>query len=140
MIDLYDIREKLFDIITDNASNNQTLIASLKALLKDDNDEDDDNTITLSIRKAVDNIAIKWENSKLHIPCMTHVIQLVVKAFVTDIQSKTQNDEIVQTASTASEMSELKTLSISFYKIINKISLFIISYFFFIKNELTIIF
>jgi len=59
VIDLYDIREKLFGIITDNASNNQTLTASLKALLKDDNDEDDDNTITLSIRKAVDNIAIK---------------------------------------------------------------------------------
>ena len=59
VIDLYDIREKLFGIITDNASNNQTLTASLKALLKDDNDEDDDNTITLSIRKVVDNIAIK---------------------------------------------------------------------------------
>ena len=59
VIDLYDIREKLFDIITDNASNNQTLTTSLKALLKDDNDEDNDNTITLSIRKVIDNIAIK---------------------------------------------------------------------------------
>ena len=59
VIDLYDIREKLFGIITDNASNNQTLTASLKALLKDDNDEDDNNTIMLSIRKVVDNITIK---------------------------------------------------------------------------------
>lgn len=71
----HNIQDRLYCITTDNASNNGTLCESLSALL--------------------DEKGIKWDDTKNHIACLTHIINLAVKEFLKTlkIQERTPEDE-----------------------------------------------
>jgi len=62
LLEEYGIKEKLFCITTDNAGNNVTLVKELSKLL------------------AVDGISWDWKTH--HIPCLAHIINLVVQKFL----------------------------------------------------------
>jgi hypothetical protein len=62
LLEEYGIKEKLFCITTDNASNNITLVKELSKLLAKD--------------------GISWDWKTHHIPCLAHIINLVVQKFL----------------------------------------------------------
>jgi len=63
LLDEYDIKEKLFCITTDNASNNLTMVKELS-------------------RKLLMHDGISWDYETRHIPCLPHIINLVVQRFL----------------------------------------------------------
>jgi hypothetical protein len=63
----FNIHTRLYCITTDNASNNTTLVKELEMLLRV-------------------NDAITWDSSKHHIPCLAHIINLTVKAFLNKLK------------------------------------------------------
>ena len=67
VLDQYNLAEKLFCITTDNASNNFTMSKELENLLH--------------------NIDVDWDSSINHIPCLAHIINLVVQAFLNTLLS-----------------------------------------------------
>ena len=71
----YNIHERLYCITTDNAGNNGTLCESLSALLEEK--------------------GVKWDATRNHIACLTHIINLAVKEFLKTlkIQERTSEDE-----------------------------------------------
>ena len=62
LLEEYGIKEKLFCITTDNASNNIALVKELSYLLAND--------------------GISWDYKTHHIPCLAHIINLVVQKFL----------------------------------------------------------
>ena len=62
IIEDYNLSEKLFCITTDNATNNYTMVRELAKLLE-----------------AID---IDWNSEINHIPCLAHVINLIVQSFL----------------------------------------------------------
>ena len=67
VLDQYNLAEKLFCITTDNASNNFTMSKELENLLH--------------------NIDVDWDSSINHIPCLAHIINLIVQAFLNTLLS-----------------------------------------------------
>ena len=66
----YNLKERLFAITTDNASNNKTLY------------------------QHVAGICSTFEQS-YHVPCLAHIIQLAVKKLLTNINSYASNEDII---------------------------------------------
>lgn len=73
----YDIVERLFAITADNASNNSTMRTCLAAKLAKE--------------------GIQWNTRDMSIPCLAHVLQLVVNEIVSSLKVQSPN-ESVQTA------------------------------------------
>src|SRR5579859_6680690 len=65
----YNLLDKLHCITTDNASNNYALTKELSKKLRDDAN-------------------IHWNHETHHLPCLAHVINLVVRKFLTAIKTK----------------------------------------------------
>ena len=63
----FDLCEKLFCITTDNASNNKTILNHLFE--------------NIYVRSG-----IQYDEKNQHIPCLTHVINLVVGAFLKNLK------------------------------------------------------
>jgi len=72
ILNIYDIKNKLFDVVTDNASNNDTLKKKLE--------------------RALNWRDISWNRAQNSISCMTHNINLVTQEFIRAIESETLND------------------------------------------------
>ena len=68
----YDIAEKLYCITTDNASNNFTMVKILSERLREEN--------------------IEWDWKTQHIPCLAHIINLVVKNFLDNLEGEEEED------------------------------------------------
>ncbi len=75
ILNIYNIKNKLFDVVIDNASNNDTLKKKLER--------------ALSWRD------ISWNKAQNSISCMTHIINLVTQEFISAIESKTLNNNFV---------------------------------------------
>jgi len=73
VMERYSIQLKLFAITTDNAANNGTLVSNLEVALRDVQ------------------YNINWESQVMHIPCLAHVVQLAVYAFLDNIKAFDQN-------------------------------------------------
>ncbi len=72
ILNTYNIKNKLFDVIINNASNNDTLKKKLERALSQRN--------------------ISWNRAQNSISCMTHIINLVTQEFIKAIESETLND------------------------------------------------
>ncbi len=72
ILNTYDIKNKLFDVVIDNASNNDTLKKKLERVLSQRD--------------------ISWNRAQNSISCMTHIINLMTQKFIKTIESKTLND------------------------------------------------
>ena len=67
----FNVQNRLLTIIADNAAINHTMRTSLK--------------------DGLNNIEIDWNAAADTIPCFAHIIQLVVKAFLTELNVKESN-------------------------------------------------
>ena len=65
ILEEFGIKEKFFCVTTDNASNNLLMVKELSKLLSND--------------------GIKWDYKTQHIPCLAHIINLVVQKFLKTI-------------------------------------------------------
>lgn len=70
----FQFQSKLFCITTDNASNNYKMMQELSRLLLVDD-------------------AIVWDGSRNHIPCLAHVLNLSVKAFLAHLKVQPPTEE-----------------------------------------------
>ena len=75
LLNFFEIKKKLFEIIIDNASNNSTLKNELKRVM---NRRD-----------------FRWERKENFIACLTHVINLIAKTFIEIIDSQVINDNFI---------------------------------------------
>ena len=73
----FDIADRLFAVTADNASNNKTLCRELQGILH---------------YRDID-----WSPVKMRVPCLAHVIQLSVTAFLHAIAGSATNDSITTT-------------------------------------------
>jgi hypothetical protein len=70
ILEEYNIMDKLQCITSDNASNNYALTRELSTRLSQD-------------------AGIEWNNETHHLPCLAHIINLLVKKLLTAIKKKT---------------------------------------------------
>ncbi len=75
ILNTYNIKNKLFDVIIDNASNNDTLKKKLERALSQRN--------------------ISWNKAQNSISCMTHIINLMTQEFIKAIESETLNNNFI---------------------------------------------
>ncbi len=75
ILNTYDIKNKLFDVVINNASNNDTLKKKLE--------------------RAFNWCDISWNKAQNSISCMTHIINLMTQEFIRAIESETLNDNFV---------------------------------------------
>jgi hypothetical protein len=74
LLEYYNIKDRLLAITTDNASNNGTMRTELQDQLKE--------------------LSVEWESQVGTIPCMAHVIQLVVGELVKCLSVTPTNDKV----------------------------------------------
>ncbi len=72
ILNTYNIKNKLFDVVINNASNNDILKKKLE--------------------RALNQRDISWNKVQNSIFCMTHIINLVTQEFIKAIESETLND------------------------------------------------
>jgi hypothetical protein len=75
ILNTYNIKNKLFNVVTNNANNNDTLKEKFK--------------------KALNRRDTSWDRAQNSIFCMTHIINLVTQEFIKAIKSKTLNNNII---------------------------------------------
>jgi hypothetical protein len=104
VLSLHNLQSRVLAITTDNASNNGTMMQALETQLQQGLGLIQQTTFnpklvdvlhrytqstSHSTRQLVDNIQ--------HIPCLAHVLQLTVKAFLTQLNIESQDDQITKT-------------------------------------------
>ena len=71
----YAIKNKLFKIVIDNASNNSILKEKLE--------------------KIMSHREFRWDRTQNFINCLTHIINLVTQDFIQALESKTIADNVI---------------------------------------------
>ncbi len=74
ILNTYNIKNKLFNVVINNASNNDTLKKKLE--------------------RALNRRDISWNRAQNSISCMTHIINLMTQEFIRAIESETLNDNL----------------------------------------------
>src|SRR5204862_6905794 len=99
LIEEYGIKEKFFCITTDNASNNIAMVKELSKVLEHDN--------------------ISWDYKTNHIPCLAHIINLVVQKFLHTLVKDTDNSDDLSfddfTAVDIQEMESAITADVAYF-------------------------
>ena len=93
----YSLEGRLFAITTDNAGNNGTMAANIEGQLQTINNN------------------IAWDVDILHIPCLAHVVQLVVTAFLKGIKV-TATNEMLERSIGDDDVEEVRKMDKSFNK------------------------
>jgi hypothetical protein len=107
ILQTHDLHNLLLAITTDNASNNKTLCESLSDSLKTSK-------------------RVSWSAEQNHLPCLAHVIQLVVKKVVESLDIGS-SDEILQTSTDETINATLSKRKDVFGKTLHKVSIIIAS-------------
>ena len=89
----YNLERILFAITTDNAGNNYTMTTDLQFELR--------------------YVHSEWDSTVMHIPCLAHVVQLVVKAFLDGIKVTARN-EALDKAISDDDLEDIRKLDKSF--------------------------
>lgn len=108
----FNIHTRLYCITTDNAGNNGTLVQELERLLKV-------------------NDGISRDSRKHHIPCLAHILNLTVKAFLNNLKivapsieqqfmDEPNDDDVSDEAKAEKEIFEIKAVN-EFHRAIQKI-------------------
>src|SRR4051794_21542620 len=111
VLETYDLESRLLAITTDNASNNTTLAESLQE----------------KISEVVESGGFLAESS--HIPCLAHVVQLSVKAFLDGIKISATNDYIMSSLMDNS-VENVRTTRKGFQRTLLKVSPNLLSFWF----------
>jgi hypothetical protein len=83
----HNLSRRILAITTDNASNNGTLFHSVTKVLKAQLDNDQ-----VIQNEALDHDLLDLIESQHHLPCLAHVIQLAVKAFLQKLKIEATNN------------------------------------------------
>jgi len=70
----YGIQDRILDFTTDSASNNQTLMEALS--------------------KAWSLLSVEWSQFENQLPCMAHVIQPILGAFMSSIKVQSRDGDM----------------------------------------------
>jgi hypothetical protein len=97
----YGIEDRLLGFTSDSASNN--------------------NTLTKSLMDALDQLSIDWNCQQNHIPCMAHVVQLILGAFMEELKIKSKGDKIPSMFK-ESYVEKVNSMEPGFYKTVEKVS------------------
>lgn len=97
----YGIESRLLGFTSDSASNNSTLAAALS--------------------DALDQLSIDWNCDHNHIPCMAHVVQLILGAFMDHLKIKTKG-EVVPSSFKESYVEKVASMEAGFFKTVEKVS------------------
>ena len=71
VLDKYGIQDRILGFTTDSASNNKTL--------------------TKALNNMWSSLSIEWNQLENHIPCMAHIVQLILGAFMSSIKVKSKD-------------------------------------------------
>jgi len=96
----YGIQDSILGFTTDSASNNRTLTEALN------------NTWSL--------LSVEWCQLENHIPCMAHVVQLILGAFISSITVKSR-DSHMPSGFKAGYIEKVMRLDNCFHKIVEKV-------------------
>ena len=97
----YGIESGLLGFTSDSASNNGTL--------------------DMALTDALDQLSIDWNCDHNHIPCMAHVVQLVLGIFMDHLKIKSKG-EIVSPNFKKSYVEKVTSMKAMFFKMVEKIS------------------
>ena len=97
----YNVDKLLFAVTTDNAGNNYTLSKHLQDQISQTKE-------------------YFWDREVMHIPCLAHVVQLAVKAFLDGIKASAENDEVVRQFNNA-EINKVIRMEGGFNKTLSKV-------------------
>ena len=101
ILSFYEIKSRLFEVVTDNVSNNKTLKEKL--------------TKTLTRRD------FRWDRAQHSLSCMTHIFNLVTQNFISALESNADETAIVTLKNSQIEDVENSTdLSVVIKKISQK--------------------
>ena len=74
VLDKYGIQNRILGFTTDSASNNKTL--------------------TKALNNAWSSLSVEWNQLENHIPCMAHIVQLILGAFMGSIKVKSKDGDM----------------------------------------------
>lgn len=92
---------RLMGMTTDNASNNRTLSQELN--------------------EGLAHLGIDWDHDAMHVPCLAHVIQLILGAFMKSIRVKTRGDASAPNVWKDKLGHKVKGMPAGFYKTVEKV-------------------
>jgi hypothetical protein len=104
VLEQFGIQDRLLAVTTDNASNNGTLTAELQAAL------------------AEASGIMSWDSEKMHLPCLAHVVQLSVRAFLDGIKAEAENETLSMATVTDDDVRKLRSMDKSFNKTLGLVS------------------
>ena len=96
----YDIQDGILSFTTNTASNNKTLEHALNSKWSSQ--------------------SIEWSQLENHIPCMAHIIQLILGAFMSSIEVKSKDDHM-PSGFKADYLEKVIRLDNSFHKTVEKV-------------------
>ena len=96
----YRIQDRIVCFTTDSASNNRTL--------------------TEALNNAWSLLSVEWCQLENHIPCMTHVVHVILGAFMSSIKVKSW-DSPMQSGFKAGYIEKVMRLDNSFHKTVEKV-------------------
>ena len=96
----YGIQDRILGFTTDSATNNQTL--------------------TEALNTAWSLLSVKWCQLENHIPCMAHVVELILRAFMSSIKVQSRDDHMPP-GFTAGYMEKVIRLDNGFHKTVEKV-------------------
>lgn len=97
----YGIESRLLGFTSDSASNNTTL--------------------TRALADALNQLSIDWNCEHNHIPCMAHVVQLILGAFMDHLKIKWKGDQMPSVFK-ESYVAGVISMEASFFKTVEKVS------------------
>jgi len=97
----YGIEGQLLGFTSDSASNNTTL--------------------TQALADALNQLSIDWDCEHNHIPCMAHVVQLILGSFMDHLKIKSKGDQMPSTFK-ESYVEGVITMEAGFFKTVEKVS------------------
>jgi hypothetical protein len=103
----YKIESQLLGFTSDSASNNTTLAAALS--------------------EALNQLSIDWDSEHNHIPCMAHVVQLILGAFMDHLKIKSKGDKVPETFK-ETYVEKVASMEAGFFKTVEKVSSSVLSF------------
>jgi len=97
----YGIESQLLGFTSDSASNNGTLAAALS--------------------NALDQLSVDWNCDHNHIPCMAHVVQLILGAFMDHLKIKSKGESMPSNFK-ESYVGKVASMEAGFFKTVEKVS------------------
>jgi hypothetical protein len=89
VLEKHELSHRILGITTDNATNNGTMFTKLTAMLKEQLEQRNNQMLTFSFDPDFRRLL----ESQHHLPCLAHVIQLAVTAFLRTLSIQAHNDE-----------------------------------------------